>query len=463
MRRLLLTLAVLPLAGCIAAAPAPLDPKASLDALSARGLDDPKLSDALARAGLAADGSWTLDRLTVAAWTFRPEVALVRAEAAQSLAAARAAGEIPNPTFSFDPSYLYDNAGGSLSPWTVAASLGFTIETGGKRGIREAQALAEATSRQWQVSETLWKVRQDVRRAWTARAFARRALDLAEREAALRQSFSAWVETALRFGAVAQPERLAAITALSQAQSALRTARGNAAAADAALAAALGVTLAHVPFDRLEPLPEALPEPAMDTALRIEALTNRLGIRHALADYDVAEEALRLAVARQYPDISFGPGYTYDKGDRGVTLTLGFTLPVFHGERAAIDEALAARAKAAAQFAAEQTQALGEIESAAGRYAAAYAAWSETPAAVDAGARAAAAAEARLQSGAGDRSEQVTAALAQVAAERAALESLRAAVEAIGALEDGVQKPLWPASALAPARPDDRIKDMRTR
>lgn len=447
MRRLLLTLAVLPLAGCISAPPAPLDLAASAAALEARTLDDAAVREALARANLPAEGVWTLDRLTVAAWALRPEIAVARADAAQARAAAQVAGQLPNPSLSFDPAYLTDNASGSLSPWTVAASLGFTLETGGKRGIRESQARAEMASREWQVAEAFWKVRQDVRKAWAARVFAERALALAEHEASLRTSFSNWVETALRFGAVAQPERLAAVTALAQAQAAARAARGEMAAANAALAAAVGVV--EMPFDRVVPLPENLPAVIDAPTLRGQALVNRLSIRRALADYDVAEESLRLAVARQYPDISFGPGYTYDKGDRGVTLTLGFTLPVFHGERAAIDEALAVRTKAAAQVTAEQAQALGDIAAASGRYAAAYAAWTETPDAVDAGRRASAAAEARLQSGAGDRSEQVTAALAQVAAERAALESFRAAVEALAALEDGVQAPLWPASTLA--------------
>lgn len=447
------------LASCINVPPAPIDPTASAQHLRARSLADGAVTDALTRAGLAAnDQVWTLDRLTVAAWTFRPEIALARAELVQGEAAERVAGEIPNPTFSFDPSYLYDNASGNLSPWTFAASLGFTIETAGKRGIRSDLARAESDSKRWQLAEAFWRGRQELRKAWTAWSFANRARDLAERELALRQTYATWVENAFKFGAAAQPDRLMASVALAQAQSALRATRADATAAAAALAAAVGVTTDRLPFDTIvDPVNEILPPPQADiSAIREQALANRLSLRRALADYGASEETLRLEIAKQYPDINFGPGYIYDKGDRGVTLTLGFTLPLFHGNRAAIDQALAARAKAATQFESEQSQALTDIETAAQRYAAAYPALIEAKEAAAASAGAAVAVNKRLDAGGADRSEVVTAGLAQVVAERGALDAERAAVDALGALEDGIQMPVWPASVLSVARPDQK-------
>ena len=448
------SLAVL-LSACAAAPPAPLDPAASAHRLEARSLDNPTVVAALARAGLSAASGWTLDGLTVAAWALRPEIAVAAADVAAAMAAERTAAELPNPSLSLDPAYLHDNAGGALSPWTLAASLGFTIETGGKREIRRAQSRAESDLRRWQLAEATWQVRQDIRKALIARMVAQHALATAERETSLRQSFSTWMENAFRFGAVAQTDRLNAATGLAQAQGTLRTARGDLAAAEAALAAAVGVTAAHFPFNALTvPLTDVLPEPGGADGLRDEALVNRLSLRRALAVYAVTEQALRMAVAKQYPDISFGPGYIYDKGDRGVTLNLGFTLPLFHGAQAAIDEALAARAKAATQFEAAQAVALAEIETATARYGAARAAWAEARAAEQAGEQAAAAVDRRLAMGAADRGEVVTAGLVQVASRRATLESLRAALDALGALEDGLQRPVWPVSTLVVPRPD---------
>jgi outer membrane protein TolC len=454
-RSLAAAASVLLLCACVSAPPAALDPQTSAQRLETRSLDDPRVTAALERAGLSASSGWTLDGLTVAAWTLRPEIAVAAADVAAAAAAERTAAELPNPTLTLDPQYLYDNPSGNLSPWTMAASLGFTIETGGKRGIRRAQSRAESEVRRWQLAEATWQIRQDIRKALVARMVAQQALAAAEREAALRQSFSAWVENAFRFGAVAQTDRLNAATTLAQAQATLRTVRGDLAAADATLAAAVGVAAARFPFSALTiPLTDILPEPGSVDALRGEAVVNRLSVRRALADYAVSEQALRMAVAKQYPDITFGPGYIYDKGDRGVTLNLGFTLPLFHGAQAAIDEALAARAKAATQFEAAQSLALTEIETSSARYAAAIAAWTEAKTAEDAADLAAAAVENRLAMGAADRSEVVTAGLVQVTARRATLDALRAVLEALGALEDGVQRPLWPASTLAVPRPD---------
>ena len=455
--RLLTAAAVLLLSACVSAPPAPLDPAASAERLAARSLDDPRVTEALARAGLPA-GAWSLDALTVAAWTLRPEIAAAAADVAAAAAAERTAGELPNPTVSLDPAYLYDNVGGALSPWTFAASLGFTLETGGKRGIRRAQSRAESETRQWQYAEAAWQVRQDIRKALAARLVARESLAVAEREMQLRESYSAWVENAFRFGAVAQADRLTAVTGRAQAQGALRTARGDLAAADADLAAAVGVTPARFPFAAVKPLPtDILPDPGAAEALRTEAVVNRLSVRHALADYAVSESALRMAVAKQYPDIGFGPGYVYDKGDRGVTLTLGFTLPLFHGAQAAIDEALAARTKAATQFETAQSLALAEIETASARYTAAAAALAEARSAEDAVGKSAAAVDNRLAMGAADRGEVVTAGLALTAARRARLDGLRAVLDALGALEDGVQRPFWPASTLGLPRPDTTV------
>ncbi len=445
------------LSACVEAPPIALDPEARAARLEARSLTDPDVNAALNKAGLGAGTNWTLDRLTAAAWSLRPDFARAAADVLAADAAEHAAGQLQNPTFSFDPQYLYDNASGNISPWTLAASLGFTIETGGKRGIRVAQSRAETDVRRWQLAEAAWKMRQDIRKALTARLVAQSALTLTRREAMLRQSFSIWVENALRFGAVGQPERLSAVTTLAQAQTAARTATGDAAAADATLALAVGVTTRNFPFTSLAPLEtEALPEPEMldMPTLRAAALTNRLSLRRALAEYHVTEQALRMEVAKQYPDVSFGPGYVYDKGDRGVTLTLGFTLPLFHGARAVIDQALAARAKAAVQFNLEQSQALNEIETGSVRYAAAYAAWIEAKNAEAASRKAAEAADNRLAMGSADRSEVLTASLAQVAVERATLNALRAALEALGTIEDSVQRPVWPISALTLPRPD---------
>ena len=413
------------------------------------------------KAGIGArgPGALSIDALTVAAWSLRPDIAVAAADVATGNAAERVAVELPNPTLSIDPGYLYDNVNHNVSPWTIAAAVGFTIETAGKREIRVAQARADTEARRWQFAETLWRAREDVRKAVLARQLAEAALALAEQEAGLRRSFTQWVDAEFRFGAVAQPDRLAAQTALTQAEIQFRSAGGDLAAADAALASSVGLAAENLPLAGIPPVAiDELPDPATlePATLRRWGLVDRLSISHALADYAVTEQDLRMAVAKQYPDIAFGPGYSFDKGDKGVTLSLGFTLPLFHGEGAAIDQAIAARRKAATTFEAAQADALAQVDTALARYRAAFPALATARDGEAAAGRAAKAAERRLNMGDADRGEFLTAQIAWVESRRAALDAHLASFDALIALEDAIQRPVWPQSRLTVQRPDSK-------
>ena len=60
----------------------------------------------------------------------------------------------------------------------------------------------------------------------------------------------------------------------------------------------------------------------------------------------------------------------------------------------------------------------------------------------------------RLTAGAADRGEVLTAQLNLAVAERATLDATRAATDALGSVEDGIQRPVWPQSTLKLRRPD---------
>src|SRR5262245_18782921 len=67
--------------------PAPIDPSANAARIVARSLADPAIGETLAKHGVPiADGAWSLDQLTLAAWMLRTDLAVARAE----VAAARA-------------------------------------------------------------------------------------------------------------------------------------------------------------------------------------------------------------------------------------------------------------------------------------------------------------------------------------------------------------------------------------
>ena len=446
------------LAACttVSVPPAPIDPVASARALTARSLQDPIIADALRRMGLSSTGGWSLDALTVAAWSLRSDVAVAEADIETALSAERVAGLVPNPTLTLDESSFLTNNLQDPTVWVISAALSFVLETGNKREIRVDQARADTETRRWHLAEVLWQGRSDLRKAMTARDLASTGVRLAENEVRLREDYLDWVETQIRFGVGIGPERLNAQTNLVRAQGQLRTARGELATAEAQIAAAAGIAIENLPLPQVLPVvSDAIPMPETYDrgGLREMAIVNRLTVRHALADYAVTEQALRQALARQYPDVNLGPGYTYDRGDHAITVAAGATLPVLHDESAAIAQAVNGRATAAAQFRAAQSVALSEVDGALARYAAAYAAWSEAKNAQALAVTTSDEAQRRLNAGAADRGELLTAQINLALSQRATLDAFKLATDALGALEDSVQRPIWPLSQLTIQRP----------
>ena len=334
----------------IEAPPAPIDPVMSGRQLVQRSLESPEIVAALAKMGLSSAPGWNLDSLTIAAWSLRSDIAVAAADINTALAAERVAGLLPNPTLNFDESSFLTNNLGDPTVWVVATALNFTIETAGKREIRVDQARADTETRRWHLAELFWQARAELRRALVARSIATENVALAQDELMLRQSYLDFVETQIRLGAGVGPDRLTAQTNLLRAQAQLRTARGDLATAEAQIAAATGLASENLPLGQLAQIPiESLSAPTEYDlgSLREMALVNRLTVRHALADYAVTEQALRLAVARQYPDVNLGPGYNFDRGDHAITVAVSAVVPLLHDERDAIAQAVNTRTTAA--------------------------------------------------------------------------------------------------------------------
>jgi outer membrane protein TolC len=448
-----LAFAAMLIQGCVHVDPAPIDPTANAARLERRSLDDPAVAAALARRGQPspAGGAWTLDELTVAAWTLRTDVALASAEVDAARAAVPLDAQRPNPTADGSFERVTNDTAG-VSPWVLGAGLGLTIETGGKREIRRRRAVAAEQSLEWQLAQTLWSARAALRSAALNRAFGSRTAALDDEEAGLRQSYLDWIDTKLEFGAATTQERLTASEALSRIESQRAIDRAALASSSASLAAAIGVAalpeVATIDFGALPRL-----EDAELAAARELALTNRLDVRRALADYEVAEQDVRAAVAQQYPNIALGPGYLYDQGDRKITLTPALPVPLFHGAGAAIAHAVAARTAAALRFDQVQADAIAQIDTSVALYRAMLGALDAAEDAERGAERALGAVERRLDAGAADRGEMLAARIDLLVRKRNTLDALRALVDAITALEQGMERPIFPQSTLEPAPP----------
>src|SRR2546430_7119112 len=223
-------------------------------------------------------------------------------------------------------------------------------------------------------------------------------------------------------------------------------ARRRASLARSALAVAVGVPVKVLAGLKLGW--EQLDDPPAVDALQLErardeALLARADVHGAVVAYGTAEEALRLEVARQYPDVHLGPAYTWDHGIRRYQFNLGLTLPLLNRNAGAIAEAEARREEAGAHLEATVALAWQEIDEAIRQWRLARARLAEARGPVyDAAQHIYAETAHGFDAGANDRTELVAARVAHTPAALQVLDAGRTAPEALATLEDALRRPL---------------------
>ncbi|HVL43957.1 MAG TPA: TolC family protein [Acidovorax sp.] len=414
------------LTGCAHYLPHPIDPQAEAAAFDARTLDS---------------GPWSLAALQAEAEQRNPELAIARAQRKTAEAAAIAAGARPNPALSTS-AQKNTRAERGAKAWTYDLGLAIPIETAGKRDIRLARAAWQAQAAAYAEAETLWRVRGQVREAYIG-AFP--AEQQARERAALLASLSEETQKRLAAGMVSSGEVLQTRLAAQQAALAVEDAHRRRIESLHKLAASIGVPEralegATLPFSDLSA--ETLPSAAVIDEVAKTALQARPDVLASLAAYESSQAALQLEIARQYPDLSIGPGYAWDAGALKWSLALGLMLPLFDRNQGPIAEAEAKREEAAASFRATQEQAIAEIAAARFAYAQAARQLALTQAMGDGQARRLRSAEWAFGAGAADRLALLAAQVEASAAQSTRLAALLDAHRAAGQLEAALRQPL---------------------
>lgn len=353
-------------AGCVHYQPRPLSPSSALESFEARTLTSAALQRfALDSAGITEwpPQEWDIEALTLAAFYFSPDLDIARARLRAAEAGAIVAGQRPSPSLAVSEGYNSSSFG--ISPWIPEAALGISLETGGRRKARLAEAQSRVEVARQAVVAAAWQVRGRVRSAVIDREAARRRIDLADQRERLQARSVTILEAQLAAGEVSANEVSLARVALDEARISRLDADSELEQASIAVAAAIGVPDAAVgglklSRSELEGGDVVLPPP---TARR-RALTSRADILGALAEYEASQAALRLEVARQYPNLDLGGGYQLDQTDGKWTLSLGLPIPLLDHTQGQIAVAEAGRAEAAARFMALQAQVLAEIDGA---------------------------------------------------------------------------------------------------
>jgi len=304
----------------------------------------------------------------LAAFYYHPDLDVARAKWGVAKAGIQTAGARPNPTVNL-PSEFAFNPDVGTSPWAAAINFDIPIETAGKRGYRIQQAKHQSEMAQFNIASAAWVVRSRLRKSLLALYAARQEQIYLQQALTLQRENLSVLKERESDNSLSPWAVTHAQLPLDEGVLALQDAQKREAEAWAQLAQALGVTVAsldglHVSLNFFEHLPRQLPLPT----LRRQALLNRSDILAGLAEYAGAESALRLEIAKQYPDVNFNPGYLFDQGQNKWTFGLSLTLPIFNQNKGPIAEADARRTEVGARFVALQAQIIGDIDLASASY-----------------------------------------------------------------------------------------------
>jgi cobalt-zinc-cadmium efflux system outer membrane protein len=460
--------AFLLLPGCARFHSQPLSPGENAERLESRSLTNADLKLFLEKnlhrelASWPAE-TWDFDMLTLAAFYYQPSLEVARAQWAVARGGETTAAQRPNPSLNVTPGY--DTTTSIPSPWFPLATLDIPIETAGKRRLRRAQAAHLSEAARLNIATVAWQVRSNLRSSLLDFGAAGQRAALLEQQVSLQEQGIKLLDQQVQAGALADSAAAPFRIALVKTRLDLADAQQLRTQARARVAEAIGVPISALELAKLPSDPLKAPGSGAELAsaeVQRAALQSRPDILGGLAEYAAAQSALQLEIAKQYPDVHVGPGYQYDLGDNKWSLGITLDLPILNQNQGPIAEATARRREAAARFNDLQARVLAEIgravqtlqiveKSAVGFHALA-----------DEQAKRRDSTEAQFQAGAVERLDLLNAQTEFAAAELLQLEGQIKLKQALGALEDAVQRPLFGSAAAAPSSDSELLQNQPT-
>ncbi len=399
---------------------------------------------------------WNREMLTLAADYYSPTLKVARAQWHTAKAGVVAAGAVPNPALQLPFQYSKPNPGPG-SPYTTGPALDLLIETAHKRTYRVDEARHQSDAARLSLRAAAWQVSAQVRNALLSIYAARQQISILARKADAEHQIVEMVTKRRAVGESSGPDVGAAELAALQTQAALGSARNSEQDAYALLAHTIGI-----PPDALHGISldlrafKTLPPAPISADARHDAIFHRADLLASLAQYAGAESALQLEVAKQYPDIHLGPGYTYDTGTQKISFGLAsMSLPIFDQNQGGIAQARAKRDEAAARTEALQDTILGNLAHALTSYQTRLDALQVAFRHLELARQQLDTQTADFAAGSTDRLALMQDRASHQASELTHLDAVVAAQQAAGTLEDALQLPLGlPAANTKPTRPE---------
>lgn len=426
----------------------PISAEGIVNGLSTNSLSSPELRSFVQAHYRPAEPTWpprqwNLDTLTLAAFFFNPELEAARAKLATMEAGQLTAAQRPNPVLQFPLQRTLNPKNGD-SPWTLGVALDIPIETAGRRGYRINEAAHLVTASRLQVANVAWSVRSQLREQLLALWSLSERSDLFLRQVELDQKLETMLEKRVSAGYASAWELNLQRLSLIRARSDLLAAQREVAATKVRVATVLGLraeALSGVDLDLngFSQFPAELPS----QEIRRQALLNRADVLAGLAQYEASQAALQLEVAKQYPNMHLGPGYTFDRGERklGFDFT-GLELPIFNRNAGPIAEARGRRLEAEARVKQLESKAFSDADGAAATYTITRGMVLQSQTQLTVQRRQLETAQRTLEVGQDDRMSLVLAQKAALAARLALVDARFQLQQSVGRIEDAMQRPV---------------------
>ena len=347
------TFALIALAGCQSYERLPLELANHRAALDARLVATEPISDFVERLSEAGnqvperfdpnDGLSTAEGEVLALF-YNPDLRLARLDAGVALATFETAGLWEDPQFGFDGAEILSPSG----PFEYGLTLSLTIPISARLGVEKDRAGAAYEAELRRIVDAEWSTRAAVRSAWASWSAASERLRLLREVIGQVERISAITDRLETAGELTRVEARLLRAELVETRADVAEAVLAEARARVELLGLMGLP-PDAPVELLPALPPASIAEIADAIERLIEANTTLAVRRA--EYQVAEETLRLEVRKQYPDITIGTGYGSEDNDDRLLLGVSIPIPILNANRAGIAEAKARRevARAAAE------------------------------------------------------------------------------------------------------------------
>jgi outer membrane protein TolC len=346
--------------GCQSYERKPLDMDATRTAWLSRSAADPSVREfaaALEQAesgvgpgatrGFDASDGLTLAEAEAVALVFNPDLRQARLEANVTRATAAHAGLWQDPVLGVDLERIVSGAGGA-NPWVAGSTIGITIPISGRLEAEKARAGAHLAAELNRVAAKEWATRSALRELWVEWSAARVRAQVAEELVARLRDVASLADQQEKVGSMTRVDARLFRVELAGREADLIAATARVKELELHLRAMLGlapeITLTLVPTVTFAARTTNVAElrPLLDSS--------NPELSAVRAEYELSEQSLRTEVRKQYPDLTIGPGYGTDQGDKRVLLGLSLPIPVWNRNQQGVAQASAQREVARGRF-----------------------------------------------------------------------------------------------------------------